>query len=232
MRRTAIALLAAGLLAGQANTGPDSTDLYYLVFLRPDPARTKLSKADGERIQAAHMANIFKMAEDGLLVAAGPLGDTPTTISGVFVFKTNSLERAKAIAALDPTVAEHRNTVDVHPWQGPKGIGEEYFRLHKKADPKTPENMQVHPFCLVYRTSRASAAAIEAHDEYIDRLRAGKKLGAAGSVNEEELTGVLIFNVMPIEEAEALLQLDPAVKTGALRYEMHRWWSADHVLPW
>src|SRR5260221_14412364 len=98
-------LLAAGL--------PAETDLYHLVFLRPAPDRKPISKEEGERIQAAHMANIRSMAARGVLVAAGPFGDTPATISGVFVFKTGSLDEARRLAAEDPTVAEHRNTADV-----------------------------------------------------------------------------------------------------------------------
>jgi len=221
-------------LASQAN--PDSSDLYYLVFLRPNPARTNISKAEGDRIQAAHMANIHKMADDGVLVAAGPFEGPPDTITGLFVLKTSSLERAREIAALDPTVAEHRNTVDVHEWRAPKGIGDEYFRLHKE-DPGMPDNMQSYPFCLLYRSTAALGTRDRGgegrtHGEYIERLRAEKKLGAAGNVNEEELIGVLIFKALPAEEAEALVRMDPAIRSGALRFEMYRWWSADHVLPW
>src|SRR5205807_768753 len=127
-----------------------STDLYYLVFLRPDPARKPLTPADSERIQSAHMANIHAMADRGVLVVAGPFGDTPVTISGVFVFKAASLDDARHIAAEDPTVLEHRNLVDAYQWRGPAGIGAEYFRLHKQ-DPKTPEDMGVQPFCMLYR---------------------------------------------------------------------------------
>src|ERR1035438_9884818 len=44
----------------------------------------------------------------------------------------SSRESAQALAERDPTVLAHRNTVDVHAWQGPPGIGREYFRLHKQ----------------------------------------------------------------------------------------------------
>src|SRR5512147_2760695 len=114
MRLLFAILLALPALAQQP------TDLYYLVFLRPAPDRKPLSKEAGEKIQADHMANIHAMANRGVMVAAGPFGDTPTTISGVFVFKVGSLEEARKIAEADPTVVEHRNTVDVHAWRGPK----------------------------------------------------------------------------------------------------------------
>src|ERR1700680_4723751 len=126
MRKLTLALSMAGLLLAQA--GPP-LDLYYLVFLRPAADRKPIPKADLDRIQSAHMANIHSMAERGVLVAAGPFGDTPSTISGIFVFKTGSLDEARRIAAQDPTVVERRNVVDVFAWRGPKGIGDEYFRL-------------------------------------------------------------------------------------------------------
>src|SRR6185295_9291874 len=86
------------------NAQTSATDLYYVVFLRPNPARTRLGPEDSQRLQAAHMANINAMGASGVLVAAGPFGDTPPTISGIFIFKVASLAEARRIAALDPTV--------------------------------------------------------------------------------------------------------------------------------
>jgi uncharacterized protein YciI len=222
-------LLAGLLLAGMA-FGAENGELYYLVFLRPAADRKALPAAEMERIQNAHMANIHSMADRGVLVAAGPFGDTPPTISGVFVFRTGSLEEARRIASADPTVVEHRNTVDVLAWRGPKGIGEEYVRLHK-ADRKTPEDMGIQPFFLL-RGHGADEGALKAHDAYIAELRRQGKIGAAGAVEgDADIAAVAIFRRMPDAEARALMDADPAVKSGALRVEAHRWWCAAHVLP-
>jgi uncharacterized protein YciI len=211
---------------------------YFVVFLRPDPARRELPKAEGERLQAAHMANIQKMGRDGFLMSAGPFDDTPVTISGIFVFKMSSLEAARALAAKDPTVLAQRNIVDVHTWLGPPGIGVEYFRLHK-LDPGTPENMQSHPLCLLYhgaaweekRSMRDQLMA--AHERYVDRLRGMVKLGAAGAMEApDDLLGMVVFKPLPLEDARRLLHEDPAVQAGVLRTDFHAWWSSDHVLPW
>jgi uncharacterized protein YciI len=226
------------VLCAQTTAAPNPATRYYVVFLRPEPARKPLSKADGERIQSAHMANIQKMARDGVLIAAGPFEDTPVTISGIFVFKVDSLESAEAIAAQNTTVVEHRNTVDVHAWLGPEEIGVEYFRLHK-LDPKTPENMQAHPLCPVYRGPRREekrsvrGALLASHERYIDLLREQGKLGAAGGVEASgDMVGLAIFKPISLEDAQGLLGEDPAVQAGVLRVEYHRWWSSDHVLPW
>jgi uncharacterized protein YciI len=231
-------VLAAILAGGQTTAIASLTTRYYVVFLRPDPSRKPLSKADGERIQAAHMANIHKMAEDGILVSAGPFDDTPTTISGIFIFKTDSLASAHSIAEQDPTVLEHRNNVDVHVWQGPAGIGAEYFRLHK-LDPTIPENMQIHPLCMLYpgtaweEQSRTREAVLVAHERYIDDLHEQHKLGAAGKIEApDNLLDLVIFRPISLEDARHLLQGDPAIKTNVIRSECHQWWSSDHVLPW
>lgn len=221
----ATALLFAASLCAQ------DTATYYVAFLRPDAARTKISKEDGERIQTAHMANINKMSVDGHLVAAGPFGDTPTTISGVFVMKAASLDEAKRIANQDPTVVEHRNTIDVHQWQGPAGIGEEYKRLHK-ADPKTPEGMGSHPLVLFYAGPNWEPGTT-AVAESITALRSAGRLVAAGPVEATDpLKALLIFQRIPAaDEIRAIKEL-PAVKAGVLQPEHHIFWSSAHVFPW
>lgn len=238
MEAAILVLVAAVMVVGQGawaqSAQVNGASRYYVAFLRPDPERKPLSAEVGEQIQTAHMANIHKMADDGLLVSAGPFDDTPHTISGIFIFKVESLERAQAIAMKDPTVVEHRNTIDVHAWDGPAGIGDGYFRLHK-IDPKMPENMQVHPFCMLIR-DRANALPMEllqAHVSYVEKLKADGKLSAAGRVSgEEELAWLVVFRAIPLDEAKQLLGNDPAVKAGVFKVEYHQWWSSDHVLPW
>ena len=210
-----------------------STELYQIVFLRPDPARKPVTKEEGERIQTAHMANINAMAERGVLVAAGPFDDKQHTIGGVFIFKTASNEEAMRVASEDPTVVEHRNKLDVLAWRGPKGIGEEYKRLHKE-DPKTPVGMGVQPFYLLHRTAewKDGAPLLKDHAAYVAELRAKGKLAAAGPVQgDSSVAGVLIFDRIPDDEAAQLAAADPAVKAGLLRVESHRWWCAANVLP-
>src|ERR1051326_4554006 len=114
----AIGLLAFGAacLSAQPAAQRSGPAPYYVVFLRPHPARQTLSKEDGEHMQRNHMANIRKMADAGVLVSAGPFDDQVRTISGIFVLKAGSLEQAQQMAAEDPTVVAHRNTVDAHAW--------------------------------------------------------------------------------------------------------------------
>jgi uncharacterized protein YciI len=180
-----------------------STATYQIVFLRPAPDRKAVPKEEMDRILAAHMANIGAMASRGVLVAAGPFEDT--AISGIFVMNT-SRDEALRIAAEDPTVTAHRNTVDVMTWTGPKGVGEEYKRLHA-ANPTLTDDMGAHPFALL----RAAPDTLP------------KQLTASGPLTgNPEFKFLLIFNRIPDDEAKRLV--DPALKP-----EFHRWWSAAHV---
>jgi uncharacterized protein len=245
MKRAALSILAVPfLLAAPSlraqNPAPrkPATARYYVVFLRRDPSRKELPKPDGDRLQSAHMANIQKMARDGFLVAAGPFDDNPVTISGIFLFTLDSLASAQALAARDPTVVAHRNTVEVHAWKGPPAIGAEYFRLHK-LNPNTPENMQARPLCLFYRGAfwdrkqSAREGLLKAHGRYIDRLHDQGKLGAAGAFETPgDLLALAIFKPISLNDAQLSLRDDPAVQAGVLRVDLHTWWSSDHVLPW
>jgi uncharacterized protein YciI len=230
MKTCLLIALAAAFAFAQA---PPS-ELYYLVFLRPDPARKDRPKEELEKIQSAHMANIQAMAASGVMVAAGPFDTGVPRISGLFVFKTGSLEEARRIAEQDPTVREHRNTVDVYAWHGPKDLGADYRRLHKE-NPATPEDMGMHPFWMLYRGPawQAQSPLLRAHDAYLEELRGKGKLSTAGAIdaNDAGLQGAAVFRRIPEAEARELIANDPAVKGGVLRAEYQGWWSAAHVLP-
>lgn len=223
-----IPVLALMLLAAPAA----ETTTYYVVSLRPHPARTVLPKEEAEKMQAAHMAHILSMARRGKLVAAGPFGDTPTTISGIFVFETPTIEEARSEAEADPTVVAKRNLVEILTWQAPKGIGAEHRRLHT-ADPKTPEGMGVHPLAFLRKGAGWDAAARAEHERYLSQMRAQGKLAAAGPAESEDgIVSLVVFDRIEYEEAQRLMAEDPAVKGGALKPEFHHWWCSAHVLPW
>ena len=55
---------------------------------------------------------------------------------------------------------------------------------------------------------------------------------AAGPIEgDAQLKEILIFQRIADSEALRLVEDDPAVKSGILRAEPHRWWSAAHVFP-
>jgi uncharacterized protein YciI len=223
-------VLLASTLAAQTPAPPD-LELYYLVFLRPDPDRRAIPAEEGRRIQSAHMANMQKMAKDGILIAAGPMADRPVTISGIFVFKAASPEEAKRIAAQDPTVVEHLNTVDVHPWHGPKDIGVAY-RKYMAEHPGEKDKMTAYAFCIFFKEPGWTKED-PAHAAWIMRMLGEGRLTAAGYIEDDsKLAGICIFKTGSVEEAEKLVAENPSVKSGKFRIEFHKWFSAEGVMPW
>lgn len=74
-----------------------------------------------EKIQAGHMAHIGVMADSGKLLLAGPFMDN-TDLRGIFLFKLESVEEAKALCDQDPAVKAGRLRVELHPWYGAANI--------------------------------------------------------------------------------------------------------------
>ena len=221
-------------MAELSQSSPESHPgrVYHIVFLKRDPERKPISKEQGDQIQAAHTANIHAMAERGVLVAAGPFEDTPPVISGVFFFATSSIAEARRIAAADPNVAEHRNTVQVLAWRGPTGIGDEYKRLHTEK-PETPEGMGVHPFIILRRSGKQfDQTVMQMHAAYVASLRSDGKVVANGAVEDDSSAfEILIFSRIADTEAASLAAADPAISNGTLSVEAHRWWCSANVFP-
>jgi uncharacterized protein YciI len=70
------------------------------------------------------------------------------------------------------------------------------------------------------------------HFANIGRLADEGKLAAAGPFgrNDRSYRGLYIFNVATVEEAEKLVVLDPAVKSGVLVPELTPWYGSAALL--
>lgn len=102
-------------------TSPDKMMTAYLAFLVRGDKWTPEKTPATEAIQKAHMDNINRLAESKKLVVAGPFGDNGT-LRGIFVFRVNSIEEARELAATDPAVKAGRLALQIHPWLVPEGI--------------------------------------------------------------------------------------------------------------
>lgn len=99
---------------------PMKMTTYYFAFLRRGPKWTATRTPETEKLQADHMAHINSMARSGKLVLAGPF-ENAGDYAGVFMFKTGSIDEAKALAEADPTVKAGRLVIEIHPWLVPQG---------------------------------------------------------------------------------------------------------------
>jgi uncharacterized protein len=103
---------------------PESTDhmmTAYLAFLVRGEKWTPGKTPQTAEIQKGHMANIQRLAAMKKLVVAGPFGDDGR-LRGIFVFRVNSLEEARALTLTDPAVQAGRLALELHPWVVPAGI--------------------------------------------------------------------------------------------------------------
>lgn len=94
---------------------------YYVGFLYRGPKWTPERTPELEQLQKDHLAHIRRMADSGKLLLAGPFMDD-TTLRGMLVFQTATLEEARAMAEDDPAVKAGRLKVELHPWFSAKGI--------------------------------------------------------------------------------------------------------------
>ena len=74
----------------------------------------------------------------------------------------------------------------------------------------------------------ATAASIQAgHMANIDRLHREGKIVMAGPMgHNKDLRGIFIMDAKDSTEAASLVNSDPAIISGRLRYELHPWWTA------
>jgi uncharacterized protein YciI len=69
------------------------------------------------------------------------------------------------------------------------------------------------------------------HFANMNRLAKASKLVLAGPLMEDKpKRGLLIFNVKTIEEAEALVKTDPAVKAGVFDYDMTKYYGSAALM--
>ena len=72
----------------------------------------------------------------------------------------------------------------------------------------------------------------EGHMANMRAMWQARKLVIAGPMGDDgDLRGIFVFRVPKLEEAQALVASDPAVKAGRLVGEIHPWWSEKGTLP-
>lgn len=76
---------------------------YVMVILTTGKSDVK-EKNSRDSLFAGHMNNIKKLAKEGKMVVAGPLGKNDLSYRGIFVFNTASVEDARAMVDTDPAV--------------------------------------------------------------------------------------------------------------------------------
>lgn len=191
-------------------------------FLNAHPERREIPQAEAQLIQKAHLAHMNKMAMAGHLIAAGPFA-TPGGPRGAVVYRCESAARAEEWTRPDPAVQNKRLSIEMYRWAGPSDFGEPLASQLKK-DPEAKYEMVRLPLVVYRKTDRWRRAKPALHHA---RLRAGGEfLDGPGSA-----LGVYVFSAMPLEEAKAIAESDPAVASGEVRAEAYVWFVANTSVP-
>ena len=119
-----------------AELGADNYGMhkYVLALLKAGPNRDQDKEAAAE-LQRAHMANIQRLAKEGVLILAGPFLDGGE-LRGIYVFDVDTVEEARKLTETDPAIRAGRLVMELHPWYGSaavKTINDVHGKLAKQS---------------------------------------------------------------------------------------------------
>jgi uncharacterized protein len=89
---------------------------YVMAFLKAGPNRDRTPE-EARKLQAAHRANINRLANDGKIVLAGPFADDGP-LRGIYIFAVGTVAEAEALTNTDPAIQAGHLTIEPHPWYG------------------------------------------------------------------------------------------------------------------
>ncbi len=184
---TALALVGLWSLPGSdVELRAAGTHRYVLVVLRSGPDAAKKTADERTQIQAGHMANIGRLADEGVLLVAGPFGrpNPDPTRRGIFIFDVDSLERARALTSTDPGVQSGVFAMDLYPLETSADLravqaADRKVMADAKAAGKDPNaNFPMHNYTLGFFTAgeRGDSALTKAGALLAGRIGDGKWL--------------------------------------------------------
>ena len=92
---------------------------YWLVLLFSGGVRSQ-DTATAARIQKAHINNIERLAAQGKIIMAGPMGDN-TKLRGIFIMDGKDSTEIASHIKTDSAIVTGRLRFEIHPWWTAKG---------------------------------------------------------------------------------------------------------------
>ena len=105
-------------LATRLKADENGMRTYVMAILKAGPNRNR-SPAEAQKLQAAHRANINRLAMEGKLVLAGPFADDGQ-LRGIYIFDVSTVAEAEALTNTDPAIQAGQLMMELHPWYGPR----------------------------------------------------------------------------------------------------------------
>lgn len=110
--------------------------MYVMALLKAGPNRNRPPE-EARRLQAAHRANIDRLAAQGKLVLAGPFDDAGE-LRGIYVFDVTTVAEAEALTRTDPAIQAGQLAMELHPWYGSAAlmmVNDIHSRIQKPVKP-------------------------------------------------------------------------------------------------
>lgn len=107
---------------------------YIFVILKTGP-NTIEDKKVLDSLFKGHMENIGRLASNGQLIVAGPLGKNDKTYRGIFILNVKSIEEANALLETDPTIKNKVLEAEIYKWYGSAALPT-YLPNHEKIEKK------------------------------------------------------------------------------------------------
>ncbi len=110
--------------------------LYTLVILKQGSNKTD-NKNVIDSLFTGHLANINRLANDGKLVAAGPMVENDKNYLGIFIFNVKTIKEAQELLSTDPAVNANLLDPEIYVWYGSAALPK-YLPYHKMIEKKKP----------------------------------------------------------------------------------------------
>jgi uncharacterized protein YciI len=107
-------------LAARLGADENGMKTYVMAFLKAGPNRNR-PREEAQKLQAAHRANINRLAKEGKLVLAGPFADNGE-LRGIYIFDVKTIAEAEALTKTDPAIQAGQLVMELHPWYGSAGL--------------------------------------------------------------------------------------------------------------
>jgi len=115
--------------------GADDYGMKQYVFVVLKTGKTKIEDAEKRKeLQAGHMKNISRLAEEGKLVLAGPFNQGGD-LRGIYIFNVKTLEEAAELVKTDPAIKAGLFDVEMTRWYGSAAlmnVNETHKKIQKK----------------------------------------------------------------------------------------------------
>ncbi len=127
------------VLAKKLGADEQGMKAYIFVILKTGPNKMEAGP-ERDKLFKGHMDNINRLADEGKLVIAGPMGANEKMYRGIFILNVKTIDEAKELLKADPTVSEKIFDVEYYEWYGSAAISE-YLKVAKLIEkPLTTKN--------------------------------------------------------------------------------------------